>query len=343
MFKHLAHESAVVQRPLVSHRSLLMIEASTALARLDERLAAAPDAVRAGWISRALVCEAAASLRLDGFHASSHDLLLILNNSLNRTPDQDLGRAMNIHSMLLALHRRNPRHLFSARKIATITQLRLRGSQEQPSLPAWLQNRLYSAETMHEALAEALNPSSVNFWKTLPSLEAGAHIIAHWHASGAADCIGGAPSRALAMAWTHKAGLTSNYYLLPSVGFLGHASEYRPDIHGSWLDQFLKACIRSADWGFKLHGHLSSAYRRLQETAPCERSTSHMTALIELLMATPVLSAATAGQTLHITSHAARAMLTTLENKGLIHEITGRRSFRLYTAAPLIHLRAQSS
>jgi hypothetical protein len=39
---------------------------AASVVRLDERLAAAPQPVRAGWIKRALIYEAAASLRLDG-------------------------------------------------------------------------------------------------------------------------------------------------------------------------------------------------------------------------------------------------------------------------------------
>ncbi len=338
IFNHLAHETVAVQPPVPSRRSLLTLEASTALVRLDERLSAAPAAVRAGWISRAFIYEAAASLRLDGLYVTTQDLLLILNDSLDRTPDQDLGRAVNIHTMLMTMNRRNPRNLLNPNRVAALARLRLRGGKGRAELPTWLASRLYSAEAMREALREALKPSFASRLKTVPSLEAAAHIIAHWRVSGAADCIGAAPGRALAMAWVRRAGLTAGYYLLPSIGFLGHASEFRPDLENIWTEQFLKACGRAVDWGFKLHRHLLGAHRRVHEAAPSRRTTSHMATLIDLVIAAPAVSALTAGRSLRITPHAARAMLGALEKRGLVYEITGRNSFRLYTAAPLAHL-----
>jgi hypothetical protein len=122
---------------------------------------------------------------------------------------------------------------------------------------------------------------------------------------------------------------------LPSIGFLGAASEYRPDFAVSWEGLFLKACLRAAEWGFKLHTHLSLAHRRLQEAAPQRRSTSRMAALMNLLITTPAVSALTASRTLRITPHGARAMLNVLEDRRLVREVTGRGSFRLYAVARL--------
>jgi Fic family protein len=185
------------------------------------------------------------------------------------------------------------------------------------------------------ALEEALPPSVVSGWEALPPVNAAAEIIANWHKSRAKDCIGAAAGRALAMAWLYRAGLTSFYYLLPSVGFLGAASEYRPDFAVSWPEIFMKACGRAAEWGFKLHSHLTLAHRRLREAASRKRSTSHMAALIELLISTPAVSATGASRSLDITPHAARAMLRSLEERRLVREVTGRGSFRLYAAAGL--------
>jgi Fic family protein len=122
---------------------------------------------------------------------------------------------------------------------------------------------------------------------------------------------------------------------LPSIGFLGAASEYRPDLAVSWPEFFAKACGRAAEWGFKLHAHLALAHRRLNEAAPRSRSTSHMAALIDLLIASPAVSASAASRSLRITPHAARAMLNALEDRRLVREVTGRGSFRLYAVASL--------
>ena len=306
------------------------------LARLDERLAGAPASVRAGWVNRALVYEAVASLRLDGSYVSAHDLVLRLNDTLDRAPDQDIQRATDIQGMLSTLIRRNPLHLFNPRRIVALTRLRLQSRVvDHPDLPDWLQTRIHTPEKMSEALDDALQPAVVSAWESLPPLQAAAEIIATWHKSRAADCIGAAAGRALAMAWVYRAGLTSSYCLLPSIGFLGAAAEYRPDLAVSWPELFTKACGRAAEWGFKLHSHLTLAYRRLNEAAPRSRSTSHMAALIDLLISIPAVSAGAASRRLGITPHAARAMLCALEDRGLVRELTGRGSFRLYAAASL--------
>lgn len=312
-----------------------ILEASILLARLDERLKHAPDPVRTGWLARAFIHEAAASARLDSVYVAAQDLTLILSDTPDRTPDRDLGRALDLHRMLEALNRRNPKHLFSPPRLIALTRLRLRGRGHQPSLPDWLRQRLGDPEAMRAAIDNALRPETVAFWRTLPPLEAASAIIAEWRASGAAEAIGAAPGRALAMAWVYRAGLTSGYYLLPSVGFLGHAQDFRPDLDARWTELFIAACGRAAEWGLKLHSHLSVAHRRLHETAPQQRSTSSMAALIDLLVATPALSSGRAADALRITPNGARRMLDVLANKSLVHELTGRSAFRLYTPASL--------
>src|ERR1700686_4312094 len=108
--------------------SVFGLKGSIALARLDERLAAAVAPVRAGWINRALIHEAVASLRLNGAYVAPNDLMLVLGDTLDRLHDQDLGRAVEIHRMLTTLIRRNPRHLFNPQRLMALTRLRVRGN-----------------------------------------------------------------------------------------------------------------------------------------------------------------------------------------------------------------------
>jgi len=343
MFNNLEKSQQSTRTPGKPYAASVFGMPDAASVRLDERLAGAPEPVRAGWVSRALVYESVASLRLDGMYVSAHDLVLRLNNTLDRAPDQDIGRAVEIHGMLSTLIRRNPNHLFNPDRIVALTRLRLQNRVvDHPDLPDWLQGRIHSPQDMREALEEALQPSIIAAWESLPPLHAAAAIIATWHKSRAADCIGAAAGRALAMAWLYRAGLTSSYCLLPSIGFLGAALEYRPDLAVSWPEMFVKACGGAAEWGFKLHAHLTLAHRRLNEAAPRSRSTSHMAALIDLLVRTPAVSAAAASRHLGITSHAARALLCALEDRRLIREVTGRGSFRLYAAASLNLVAANS-
>jgi hypothetical protein len=334
MFNDLAKRTELTQSPGIPYASSV---------RLDERLAGAPEAVRVGWIQRALIYEACASLRLDGVFVSAHDLVLRLNNTLDRPADPDIQRATDIHGMLSTLMRRNPRHLFNTRRIVALTRLRLQNRVvDHPDLPDWLQGRIHSPEEMRGALDDALQPSVVSAWESLVPLQAAAEIIATWHRSRAADRIGAAAGRALAMAWVYRAGLTTSYCLMPAIGFLGAASEYRPDLAVSWPELFLKACGRAAEWGFKLHSHLTLAQRRLSDAAPRSRSTSRMTALNDLLITTPAVSALGASRSLGITPHAARAMLNALEERRLIREVTGRGTFRLYAVASLDLVAANS-
>src|SRR5262245_8849038 len=85
----------------------MLIRASVALVRLDERVAMAAEPVKAGWFSRALYHEATASLRLEGSYVTPQDLMLVQKGGLDRAGDQALARANGIHSMLLAMTRRN--------------------------------------------------------------------------------------------------------------------------------------------------------------------------------------------------------------------------------------------
>jgi hypothetical protein len=313
---------SVDKTPARPSTQLLELKASIALTRLDERLATAPAPVRAGWVSRALIHEAVASLRLNGAYVTPNDLMLMLGDTLDRIPDQNLGRALEIHRMLTTLTRRNPHHLFNPKRLIALTRLHLRGTPHSPDerMPEWLRQNQRNPEDMRDALEQALNSEAVAAWRSLPPLEAAAEIIARWHSTGAAHSIGAAPGRALAMAWVHRAGLTSAYYLLPSIGFLGHAAEYRPDLDMQWREAFLESCDRAADWGIKLHARLAASYRRMHEAAPGQRTTSRMAALVDLLVARPAVSADKAAQSLGITPHAARGLLGRLEKKGLVQE-----------------------
>src|SRR4051812_27981964 len=111
MFKWLETEPAPATLSVAAQDWTLLLQASTALVRLDERLVRAPVPVREGWLGRALIHEATASLRLEGLFATPQDLMLAGIDGLDRAGDQALGRAAGIHQMLLTLTRRNPANL----------------------------------------------------------------------------------------------------------------------------------------------------------------------------------------------------------------------------------------
>ena len=236
--------------------------------------------------------------------------------------------------MLQTLMRRNPKNLFQARHLMALARLRLRTgpAATESGLPPWLRERLQEPETTRAAIEDALDPCAVKQWRHLPALAGCAGVIARWHDSGAAATIGGAGGRALAMAWAPRARLNSGYWLLPSIGFLGRAYDYRPDLSSGWTVRFLEACREAASWGLKLEGHLRATHRRLHEAAPCERSSSRMRDLVDLVISRPLVSAKEVGLALTVTPHSGRAMLSQLEQHGLVREATGRASFRVYAA-----------
>jgi len=186
----------------------LLVAASVALVRLDERINRASQAVKSGWLCRALIHEATASLRLEGCYVKPQDLMLSVCSSLDRPGDLDLGRAVNTHQMLLSLARRNPKDLFQSRRLIALTRLRLRGGSNSPDprLPVWLLERMQNPEASRIAIEDALAPHAVAAWQRQPALAACAGVLSRWHNSGAASCIGGASGRALAMAWAFRAG-----------------------------------------------------------------------------------------------------------------------------------------
>jgi hypothetical protein len=312
----------------------LLLQASVALVRLDERINRTPQPVKSGWLSRALIHEATASLRLEGCYVRPQDLMLSVCASLDRPGDPDLGRAVNTHQMLLSLARRNPKDLFQPRRLIALTRLRLRGGSNasDPRLPVWLLERMQNAEASRTALEDAFAPHAVAAWQRQPALAACAGVLSRWHNSGAASCVGGTSGRALAMAWAFRAGLVSGYWLMPSIGFLGRAADYRPDHEAAWTGLFLQAVIESAGWGLKLESHLRGTHRRLLETAPRERRSSRMIPLADLLISRPAVSAKYVAQCLGLTQHGGRAMLLGLERQGLIREMSGRDSYRIFTA-----------
>jgi hypothetical protein len=85
MIRALALQKCAPAAALVERHRTLNPDPAIALARLDERLMHAPPAVREGWIRRAFLHEAVASLRLNGFYVAARD-----KNLLERAQRQGL-------------------------------------------------------------------------------------------------------------------------------------------------------------------------------------------------------------------------------------------------------------
>jgi hypothetical protein len=105
--------------------------------------------------------------------------------------------------------------------------------------------------------------------------------------------------------------------LMPLIGFLGHASEYRPDQGRRWTGAFLRPSPRSAEWGLCLHADLAQVRHRLLETAGGRRTTCRLPQLIDRLVVVPSLSAAQAAAALGMTDRASRTLLKGFAYRGI--------------------------
>jgi hypothetical protein len=314
--------------------------ATAAIARLDERLRAAAPPLRQGWQARAAYRESLASLRLEdrGPPCPTLDLLLLDRNTLGEPGSLELGRAKQILDLWRSAASRHPRQLFTPRRLMAAASRKFERGLPQDALsrlPLWLQERAVSPDDLALALQHALAPDALARWKTLPPLLAAADLLARWHdGSAAGRLMGGAAGRVLATQWLRRSGFTACPVLLPALGFLGHAWAYRPQgaARGTprWRLAFAEAALRAAEQGMGLLRALTLAAERLHEAARARRQSSVLPALADLLVQTPALLPSAAAKALDITPEAARALLIDLRRKGLIREITGRLSFRVF-------------
>jgi hypothetical protein len=310
-----------------------LVAASAGLARLDEALRRSSDAVRAGWQARALIDEAAASARLDDTLVAAEDLLLFDVDALDRVADPELGGAHRTLGLLRAASRRSPRHLFTPKRLMALARLRLR-SEPVPAaptgLPPWLAGRLAKPEDIRHTLGRVLSRERVSAWRRQPALLAAADLLARWHDTGAADGIGAAAGRVLAAAWPARCGLTHGLVLMPADGFRGHAGTYRPGCGPGWPGAFLAAAERAAAAGLARLGALTALEQRLAVVAAGHRTNSRLAALGRLLLARPAVGTRDAVTDLGLSPDGARRLIDTLVDTGLVRELSGRGSFRVF-------------
>lgn len=314
-----------------------LAEAAAGLARLDERLAGSPEPVRAAWRNRAWTAEASASARLDGPWADPDDVLLFESDAADRIPDPALTATRALLAMLRAAARRSPAHLFTPRRLAALAQPRLPRRRPGPPvpddlMPAWLAERLGRRPDPLRALGDALAPEAVAAWKRRTPLLAAADLLARWHRTDAAEALGGGAGRVLAAAWLWRAGATGGLVLLPGLGFLGHAADYRPWDGAAWTPRFLAAAARAAAAGLALLDDTRAAHERLRQASRGQRSTSRLSRLGDVLLAEGPLSAKRGAELLDISPQAASTMLQRLVDAGAAVEISSRAAFRVYRA-----------
>jgi len=311
-----------------------LCEATAALVRLDERFGASRAPVRTGWLARALLHEAAVSARLDEVFVEACDLLLFEHDLLLRLSDHDVLTAHRGLVFLRAAARRDPRQLFTTRRLMAVARMRLRRLPGDAGGPLWLRERLeerrVDPEELRACVSRALDPLALQTFQQAPGLVGAADLLARWHETGAGGVMGGTAGRALAAAWLRRAELLRHPVALPAAGFLGHAAEYDARSGERWTNAFLAASLRGADWGLALIRRLERADRVLREEVTIRRSTSHLPQAADLLLASPGVTVAGMARALSVSDTAARGLLRRIEALHPLTELTGRGSFRLF-------------
>ena len=318
--------------------------AVSALARLDDRLAAAPVAVRTGWLNQMLLEEAAASARLDNIVVDSDELRLHAIGALDADAERVVAGADRVElaagilRVLRAVSARHPRQLFTARRLTAAARLRLKGRPREiradPRLPAFLVE-VPDPNAARAALPRALSPDAMAAWRRMPPPVAAADFLARWTETGCAAVVGGFIGRALVPQLFARLGATHWPVLFPSIGYLGHAYAYRPDrlAHEEWVAvAWLDACRRAAERGLKLLSHVAEAHTCLHAALQPARSTGRGGLVADLLTAMPAVTGALVAQRTGLSAVASRDMLHRAQRSGALHELTGRAAFRVYGA-----------
>lgn len=316
------------------------------LARLDDRLAAAPPAVRRGWLAHMLLEEAAASAALDAIAVDADELRLQAVGALAADAERAVegvdrvALGAGILRLLRAVTARHPRQLFTANRLAAAARLRLKGRPGEIAA-GLLQERLPPGlvevpdpVAARAALARALTPEAMARWHDLPPLIATGGFLGQWSASGCANAVGGAVGRALVPQLLVRLGATAGPVLFPALGFRGHLGRYRPDrlllADESAVIAWLEACRRAAEVGLALHGRLSTAHQRLHAALKPARSTGRGGLVADLLTEMPAVTGAILAQRSGLSAAATRSLLSRAVAAGALHLLTRRDAFRVY-------------
>lgn len=310
-----------------------LLAATASLARLDERVAGSDPDLRAGLTARLLLEEAAASARLDGYRTDAERLTLIVADAATGPLDVHEARGLLVYQLLAAAQRRDPRHLFTPRRVMAMARLRrsARGATPTQGWPAWADLFIPQHAEIAAVLARTLAPPRRAAWQALDPLTAAAEILRAWDGDGAGALLGGVPGRVLAGGWIARAGLVR--WPLPPValGFLGAAGDWRPWA-SDWPTVLFNRLEAGAQRALVLHARLAAFDRRLRAWAPARRR-AHLEAVRACLLRQPLVGARMLARAAGITPQSANGLLRRLEDEGVLRKVTGRDSFRLYAGA----------
>lgn len=347
-----AYEIPELQWPMLLGR---LARAEDRIARLDERVQKSE--IRDGWRRRTDYLDVVSSLWVEGELIHLEDLVLHDANMDVRAPTHDITKA---HGILRVRRRagssskdwRNSasavNELLGRRPLQTVENDSFTNAEASSFEPG---DEIHSAlSTIDEAVArseillsrtsfagarigEESTTDRIQSWLTvveqtanLPPVLASVIAADAWSTIDPLDRDIG-QGRLLAAALLRLRGKTSAHLTLWSIG--ARAIPRAERRHRNPLTRYaagLDSLVAAADEGLRLHETWLTAKRILQRKVRGRRSTSHLPALIDLLIATPLLSAAMISSELRISQRAALDLIAELE----VREFTGRGRFRAW-------------
>ena len=294
--------------------------AEDSLARLDQTLAMSE--VRAAWMARADVAEAAASVWLDGAAVAIEDLVLHDADTASSLPTAALFKARSVLLARRTLERRVPDDVLSVQGILELHGRRRRQEAAEPGserdsgvaerIAAWLR------------LTADLAP--------LPALPAAALAFQAWSADPPVEHGGGVLGRLLIPVMLRARGKTRHHALAFAIGLQTVWPRPRrgtPPEKG--IADILDAIGSAALHGLEAHRRLMLAKAALARPLAGRRRSSHLAALAALLLRYPMISAPMAARHLGLSQRGVTLLIDELVRAGCVRERTGRTRYRAFS------------
>jgi Fic family protein len=301
--------------------------------------------------------EAVLSSRIEGTQSSLSDLLLFEATQVEK--QRDVKEVQNyVRAMEYGLKRLNelPLSLRFIRELHGILMEGVRGRQAAPGEFRQSQNWIGSAGAVLDA-ATYVPPPVAEMQECLSELEKFLHsdtrlppiiqaAMLHYQFEAIHPFLdgNGRIGRLLVTLLLCQKNVLSKPLLYLSAFFEKHRPEYyelllnvsRGGQWRKWMEFFLQAVIEQSDDAVSRSRYLLELLRNYSQLAREKHLPPTAGQLVELIFMKPVLNAKTAQELLKVSYPSAQYALTSLENAGILTEITGRRRAKAYAAKEIL-------